>query len=146
MLQWVVAAFWRDWTLHGNQWARKVLQQMMIWQRSAESMWEIVFTQYALKDIDEEALFCIVQAKKTLALKGERCWRAKGYTERMTILLCCSADAGDILCPLTVRNQGLGHYPCGYESSKTTWLTVRLFSDCSVLKGKWLARRGLCFC
>jgi hypothetical protein len=82
------------------------------------------------------ALFCNVQLIRTLALKGEKCQRGRGYEDRMTVLVCCNADGSEKLCPLIVSKfekphclKGLRHYPCYYKSSKSMWVTGRLFRE-----------------
>jgi hypothetical protein len=65
--------------------------------------------------------------------------------------LCCNKNGSEKLHPLIVRKfenasymKGLKHYPCNYKSSKTAWVTERLFSV-SLLKEKWLAKTGMYF-
>jgi hypothetical protein len=62
-----------------------------------------IIEQYAPQDIfimDETAMFYNAQPKRTLDIKGERCDGGKSYKDRITVLLCCNADASEKLRPL----------------------------------------------
>jgi hypothetical protein len=73
-------------------------------------------------------LFYNVQLKRMLDIKGEMCHGGKAYKDRVTVLLCCSADGTDgseKLWPLVVGRfemphctKGMKHYPCDYNASK----------------------------
>jgi hypothetical protein len=72
------------------------------WQENVKP----IVTRYAPKDffnLDEMALFCNAQPKRTLALKGEKCQGGKGYEDCVMVLLFCNADGNKKLLPLIVR-------------------------------------------
>lgn len=99
-----------------------------------------IIAGYELKDIancDETALFFRAIPKKTLHLKGEKCFGGKHSKERLTLLLCCFGD-GKFEKPLVIgksenprcfKNLRKEYLPVTWKHNKKAWMTTKIMED-----------------
>jgi hypothetical protein len=116
-----------------------------------------IIKHYAPQDLlnmDEMALFYNAQPKRMLDIKGERCHEGKAYKDRVTVLLCCSADGSEKLRHLVVGKfeklccmKGVKRYLCDYKASKNAWVTRKIFRDWLLcLERKMACKKTETFC
>lgn len=96
----------------------------------------VVLAGYEPKDIyscDETTVFFKVLPNRTYNFKGKKCVGTS--KQRVTALLCCSADGSEKRTPLIIGQlknprcfKNIKYLPCTYKQSAKAWMTTTIFA------------------